>query len=64
MFLRRSPLREQRSNLLPVVQYLFSDTNPAPVKAALAQLGQMSDTVRLPLAPAEPPPPGLLEDLS
>jgi len=43
--------------LMPLVAYLFSDTNPAPVKAAMAQLGLCRPEVRLPLAPAAEPPP-------
>jgi 4-hydroxy-tetrahydrodipicolinate synthase len=35
----------------PLFKDLFLETNPVPVKAALAMLGQMDDEVRLPLAP-------------
>ena len=38
--------------LLPLCHVLFCETNPAPVKAALAMMGKIpSDEVRLPLAP-------------
>ncbi|HBD09015.1 MAG TPA: 4-hydroxy-tetrahydrodipicolinate synthase [Syntrophobacteraceae bacterium] len=38
--------------LLPICHALFYETNPAPVKAALAMMGKIaSDEVRLPLAP-------------
>lgn len=38
--------------LLPLCHALFYETNPAPVKAALAMMGKIdSDEVRLPLAP-------------
>lgn len=47
--------------LMPLVRWLFADTNPAPAKAALASLGLCRADTRLPLAPASPPPPGLLE---
>jgi 4-hydroxy-tetrahydrodipicolinate synthase len=38
--------------LQPLVRALFVETSPAPVKAALAMLGRMTDEVRLPLVPA------------
>lgn len=40
--------------LAPLMAALFAETNPVPVKAALACLGLSTGTVRLPLAPAEP----------
>ena len=40
--------------LAPLMTAMFVETNPVPVKAALACLGLTSATVRLPLAPAEP----------
>ncbi len=51
--------------LLPLVGYLFSDTNPVPAKAAMAAMGLCRPDTRLPLATAEaPPPPELLEGLA
>lgn len=45
-------LAYQRHNeLLPMIQALFMETSPTPVKYALAQLGLPSGPVRLPLAP-------------
>lgn len=41
--------------LAPLVEALFAEPNPAPVKALLAQLGEMSADVRPPLLPASPP---------
>jgi 4-hydroxy-tetrahydrodipicolinate synthase len=38
---------------LPLCDALFSDTNPIPVKAALALLGRMAPEIRLPLYPLE-----------
>jgi 4-hydroxy-tetrahydrodipicolinate synthase len=38
--------------LLPVHEVMFVESNPAPVKAALAMKGRMKDVVRGPLAPA------------
>jgi 4-hydroxy-tetrahydrodipicolinate synthase len=40
---------------LPVVDALFRDTNPIPVKAALALLGRMTPEIRLPLYPLAGP---------
>ena len=41
--------------LLPLIQALFSQTNPIPVKAALAKMGMIRDQLRLPLTPMEEP---------
>ncbi|MDB5766565.1 MAG: dapA2 [Collimonas fungivorans] len=35
--------------LLPMIQLLFSEPNPGPVKAALAMQGQIQDELRLPM---------------
>jgi 4-hydroxy-tetrahydrodipicolinate synthase len=35
----------------PLFKDLFIETNPVPVKAALAMLGQIEEEYRLPLAP-------------
>lgn len=37
--------------LLPVIQLLFSEPNPGPVKAALALQGHILDELRLPMTP-------------
>lgn len=46
----------RRSNALlaPLMEAMFVETNPVPLKAALACLGLASAMVRLPLSPAEP----------
>lgn len=53
---RRGELAEaqrlQRA-LLPLMDALFAEPNPVPLKAAMALKGLSSDAVRLPLAPAE-----------
>ncbi len=46
---RRARAAHERA--LPLVDALFRDTNPIPVKAALALLGRMSPEIRLPLYP-------------
>lgn len=46
--------RSTAALLAPLVEAMFVETNPVPVKAALACLGIGSATVRLPLSPAEP----------
>ncbi len=43
--------RHWHNQLYPLHKVLFLETNPIPVKAALALLGKCSDEVRLPLAP-------------
>jgi 4-hydroxy-tetrahydrodipicolinate synthase len=40
--------------LLPLIQALFVESNPIPLKAALAQLGLCGDALRLPLTRATP----------
>ncbi len=41
--------------LLPLINALFSQTNPIPVKAAMARMGYCEDVLRLPLIPMEEP---------
>ena len=40
--------------LMPLCQAMFYETNPIPVKTALAMLGKISDELRLPLSPMAP----------
>jgi 4-hydroxy-tetrahydrodipicolinate synthase len=49
---RRDEARKLHARLLPMIDALFLESNPAPLKAALALAGYSSDAVRLPLAPA------------
>lgn len=46
--------RARAADLAPLVAALFAETNPVPMKAALACLGLATAMVRAPLAPAEP----------
>lgn len=39
--------------LIPLIELLFRETNPAPIKCALALTGQIAEELRLPLAPVE-----------
>jgi 4-hydroxy-tetrahydrodipicolinate synthase len=39
-------------HLLPVIRLLFSEPNPAPLKAALSMQGLLRDELRLPMTPA------------
>ena len=51
---RRGELARARAlhlHLLPLFDALFCETNPIPVKAALALLGWIDDEIRLPLTP-------------
>lgn len=43
--------RDLHYHLLPLNEALFWETNPVPVKTALAMMGRVSPEVRLPLAP-------------
>ena len=38
---------------LPLINFLFSEVNPIPVKAAMAAMGFCDDYLRLPLTPME-----------
>jgi 4-hydroxy-tetrahydrodipicolinate synthase len=40
--------------LVPMIEALFAEPNPGPLKAVLAQLGRMSDELRAPLTAASP----------
>ena len=44
--------REQHYKMLPVMRAMGLETNPIPVKAALAALGQIENELRLPLTQA------------
>ena len=59
----RETLSTLNQRLQPVVDYLFSDSNPVPCKAAMAELGLCANELRLPLAPGAPPPRALIEGL-
>jgi 4-hydroxy-tetrahydrodipicolinate synthase len=41
--------RELHFKMTPLVDAMFIETNPAPVKAALAIMGKIDDEIRLPL---------------
>ena len=46
-----SESRQLQLQLLPLINALFSDVNPIPVKAALAEMGRIGEELRLPLTP-------------
>ena len=45
---------EKQLELLPLIDALFSEVNPIPVKAAMAKMGFCENYLRLPLTPMEP----------
>ncbi len=45
--------RKEQLELLPLIHALFSEVNPIPVKAALARMGFVENTLRLPMTPME-----------
>jgi 4-hydroxy-tetrahydrodipicolinate synthase len=47
--------RELHHRLLPLCDALFSETNPIPIKAALAMRGKIEEELRLPLLPMTAP---------
>lgn len=47
--------REILFQVLPLLEANFLETNPAPVKAALAAMGRIQDVLRLPLVPLSEP---------
>jgi 4-hydroxy-tetrahydrodipicolinate synthase len=48
--------RRLHYRLLPLMRALFLETNPIPVKAALAMMGYCRDEMRLPLLPMSEAP--------
>ena len=44
---------ELQLRCLPLIRALFTEVNPIPVKAALARMGLIEETLRLPLTPLE-----------
>jgi len=46
--------RRLNAQLLPLMQANFIETNPIPVKAALAMMGMIEEVYRLPLVPMKP----------
>lgn len=47
-----APARQLHYALLPWIRLLFAEPNPAPLKAALAMMGLISDGLRLPMTEA------------
>ena len=43
---------KMQDRLMPLFKALFVEPNPIPAKAAMAQLGLMENSLRLPLVPA------------
>jgi 4-hydroxy-tetrahydrodipicolinate synthase len=46
--------RQLNAQLLPLMQVNFIETNPIPVKAALAMMGMIEEVYRLPMVPMRP----------
>jgi 4-hydroxy-tetrahydrodipicolinate synthase len=53
--------KDAHYRLLPLFDALFAETNPIPVKAALALRGLIRDEIRLPLTPTTQPNRGRLQ---
>ncbi|HEX2659989.1 MAG TPA: dihydrodipicolinate synthase family protein, partial [Polyangia bacterium] len=45
--------RKLHYKLLPIAEGLFIESNPVPVKSALAMMGRIADELRAPLYPLE-----------
>ncbi len=56
--------RREHYALLPVVRYLFAETNPVPCKMMMAEMGLCTAELRLPLVPGRLPDEALLHDLA
>ncbi len=50
---RMEDARKAQLELLPLIDALFSQVNPIPVKAAMSQMGYCENLLRLPLTPME-----------
>ncbi len=59
---RWSEARRVHYRLYRLFTDLFIETNPVPVKAALAMMGRIEETYRLPLAPMEPKTRAVLQE--
>jgi 4-hydroxy-tetrahydrodipicolinate synthase len=46
-----SAARREHDQLLPLMNTMFVESNPAPIKAALARIGLITNELRLPLCP-------------
>jgi 4-hydroxy-tetrahydrodipicolinate synthase len=46
--------RERHLRLLPLMTANFAESNPIPVKTAMAQMGLLEEAFRLPMVPAKP----------
>ena len=46
--------RKLHFELLPLFKATFIETNPIPVKAALAMMGMIEEVYRLPMCPMKP----------
>jgi 4-hydroxy-tetrahydrodipicolinate synthase len=51
---RTAESRDMFFKMLPLFKAMFLETNPIPVKTALALMGRMSAELRLPMSPAQP----------
>ncbi len=51
---RMEEARRLQYRWMPLIDALFAETNPAPVKCALALAGMASEELRLPLSPVSP----------
>lgn len=51
---RMEEARAQNQRLLPLMDALFLESSPIPLKTGLRLMGLAGDTLRLPLSPAEP----------
>ena len=54
-WLRGEPKKclDAQMEYLPLIRRLFDEVNPIPVKAALAMMGKIENTLRLPLCPLD-----------
>lgn len=55
--------QQMQQELLPLIDALFTQVNPIPVKAALYRMGVICDELRLPLTPLEEPHRARLYDI-
>jgi 4-hydroxy-tetrahydrodipicolinate synthase len=46
--------RAIHARILPLMQINFIESNPGPVKAAMAAMGLLEETYRLPMVPPRP----------
>ncbi len=55
--------RQMQAKLLPLIDALFAESSPVPLKAAMSMMGRCEDSLRMPLTPASEQTRALLREV-